>query len=281
MNQNRRDFIKAAAMLGAAAVAGRSSAQNAPVAPPSETEIRIAHCGDPQFGFGPGGKNAYNRDLARFERLIDAVNRLKPDLVVLGGDMTHVANQVTRDWPRLLKLFKVPVLATPGNHDLGIPMLGRRLARYRSVFGYDYKSIKVGKWRFISGNTMYWHKTDEIEEKKKYEEWIAAELAKAKAADEPVILCGHIPPFVSTVNENNSYENHPKEGRVARLKMYLDNGVRYFLSGHTHRLVVRAYKGMTILNPETTSRNFDELPYGFRLMTLRADGGYSWDFHRV
>ena len=63
--------------------------------------------------------------------------------------------------------------------------------------------------------------------------------------------------------------------------MYLDNGVRYFLSGHTHRLIVRAYKGMTILNPETTSRNFDELPYGFRLMTLRADGGYSWDFHAV
>ena len=281
MNQNRRDFIKAAAMLGAAAVAGRTSAQETPAAPSPDAEIRIAHCGDPQFGFGPGGKDAYKRDLARFERLIAAVNRLSPDLVVLGGDMTHVANQVTRDWPRLLKLFKVPVLATPGNHDLGIPMLGRRLERYRGVFGYDYKSIKVGKWRFISGNTMYWHKTEEAEEKRKYEEWFAAELSKAKVAGEPVILCGHIPPFVGTVNEKDSYENHPKAGRAERLKMYLDNGVRYFLSGHTHRLIVRAYKGITILNPETTSRNFDELPYGFRLMTLRADGGYSWDFHRV
>jgi len=281
MNQNRRDFIKAAAMLGAAAVTGGTSAKDTPAAPSPDVEIRIAHCGDPQFGFGPGGKDAYKRDLARFERLIATINRMNPDIVVLGGDMTHVANQVTRDWPRLLKLFKVPVLATPGNHDLGIPMLGRRLERYRSVFGYDYKSIKVGKWRFISGNTMYWHKTEEVEEKKKYEEWIAAELAKAKAAGEPVILCGHIPPFVSNVNEKDCYENHPMAGRAARLKMYLDNGVRYFLSGHTHRLIVRAYKGLTILNPETTSRNFDELPYGFRLMTLRANGGYSWDFHRV
>ena len=280
MEQNRRDFIRSAALLGAAAVAGRSSAQPKP-APKAAAAIRIAHCGDPQFGFGQkGGKNAYKYDLARFERLIESVNRERPDLVFLAGDMTHVAHDVTRDWPRLLTLFKSPVLATPGNHDLGIPLLGRRLARYRGVFGYDYKSMKVGKWRFISGNTMYWHKTEEVEEKRKYEEWLAAELAKAKAAHEPVILCGHIPPFVSNAGEKDGYENYPKAGRAARLKMYLDHGVHYFLSGHTHRLIVRAHKGMTILNPETTSRNFDQLPYGYRMMTLRDDG-YGWDFIRV
>ena len=35
---------------------------------------------------------------------------------------------------------------------------------------------------------------------------------------------------------------------------------------------------MTILNPETSSRNFDKRPFGFRLLTIRPDATYDWKF---
>lgn len=283
MNRNRRDFLKAAAFLGVSAASGRSIAvaADAVKSVAAKGTVRIAHCGDPQFGFGPHGKNAYKTDLARFERMIDVLNDLRPDLVFLSGDQTHNPTDLTRDWPRLLKRFKVPLLATPGNHDLGYNILGSHLARYRSVFGYDYKSMKVGQWRFICGNTLYWRKTEERAEKERYEAWLKSELASAKAAGEPVILGGHIPPFFAGENEKTSLSNCPKSIRAARLKMYVDGGARFFLSGHTHCLLVRAYKGMTILTSETTSRNFDGLPFGFRMLTLHPNGEYGWNFHKV
>lgn len=287
MHMTRRNFlIGGAAFVAANALPAGALAQGAggkkTIAASADGTIRIAHCGDPQFGFGkaPEGK-AYDQDLERFVRVIDAINRERPTFAFIAGDMTHKAEDVTRDWPRLLKMFKVPVVVTPGNHDMGNSLRRSRLERFREVFGYDYASFKFGRWRFISGNTQYWYKTEAEDERRKYEEWLAAEFAGARAAGEPVMLGGHVAPFIANAKEPDSRENHPRAGRAERLKMYLDGGTRFYLSGHTHRLILRGYKGMPILNPETTCLNFDGLPFGFRMLTVHPDGNWGWDFRRV
>lgn len=276
---NRRSFLLGAA---AAVCAGCESVRVAKDGDRSAAggSVRIAHCGDPQLGF-PGKPDAYKADLARLEREIEIVNELKPDLCFIAGDMTHKAEELTRDWPRLIKLFKVPVVVTPGNHDMGKSITRENVERFRKVFGYDYTSTKVGKWRFISGNSTYWYKTEEKELKDAYEKWFAAELSSAKAKGEPIILASHISPFMRWINEGDDYENCPKSFRKKRLDLYVGSGVKFHLCGHTHRMVARAYGGMTILNPETTCRNFDLLPFGFRMFTVRDDGSYTWDFHAV
>ena len=43
----------------------------------------------------------------------------------------------------------------------------------------------------------------------------------------------------------------------------------------------RAHDGIVVLNAETTCRNFDGRPFGFRMLTLQPDFTYTWDFHRV
>ena len=248
-------------------------------------EIRIVHCGDPQLGFGPGGEAAaeakYAEDLARFERVIAAVNELKPDLCFIAGDMTHVGERLERDWPRLAKAFKVPFVVAPGNHDLGDCVTKESVERFERVFGYSYKSLKVGDWRFICGNSQYWRPTDETDRKAKYEAWVADELKKAKAAGEKLILASHIPPFTMRSDEPDSWENCPMAIRSERVKAYLDAGARFYLAGHTHTMLARAFHGMTILNAETTCWNFDGLPFGFRVLTIRADGSYDWNFRKV
>lgn len=276
---NRRNFLFGSA--AATVLAGCATDRQGPCSPQPGV-IRIAHCGDPQLGFGvskKGPAQAYRDDLERFERTIDGVNRQKPDLCFIAGDMTHHGDKVGRDWPQLMKLFKVPVVVTPGNHDMGKTISRENVERFRKVFGYDYTSTKVGKWRFISGNSTYWYKTEETELKETYEKWFADELASAKEKGEPIILGTHISPFMRWINEGDDYENCPKSIRKQRLDLYVKSGVKFHLCGHAHRMVARAYGGMTILNAETTCRNFDRLPFGYRMFTLRDDGTYSWDFN--
>ena len=250
--------------------------------------LRIAHCGDPQFGFSNPDDAAasYAADRMRFERLIDDVNEWRPDLCFLAGDMTHRAVDLERDWPRLLKRFRVPVVATAGNHDMGQNLTRENVERFERVFGYEYTSVRVGGWRFISGNSQYWRPTKEAARRDRYEAWLKAELASAKSAGEPIILATHMPPFVASIGEADTYENYPLSGkefvpRAERFASYREAGVRFYLAGHTHRMIARALDGITILNAETTCRNFDGLPAGYRRMEISPDGGYCWTFQRI
>ena len=44
------------------------------------------------------------------------------------------------------------------------------------------------------------------------------------------------------------------------------------LAGHTHKLVVNEYKGIQLVNGETTSKNFDKRPMGFRWWDVATKG---------
>ena len=284
---NRRQFLLgalASVPATSALAAGAAQAREAkPGVQGAKPRLRIAHMTDPQFGFGPGksAEKKYAADLARFEREIEIVNALKPDLALITGDLTNNHKDVTRDWPRLLKKFTVPLAVAPGNHDLGNSITKEVRDRYLSVFGYDYRSFDVKGWRVIVGNTQFWRKTELTDEQAAYEAWLKDECAKAKALRGRVIFAGHIPPFADRPNERDGYENYPKAGRVARMSMYLAAGARFFLAGHTHRCIAHGWRKLTILNPECTSTNFDERPHGFRLFDIADAYDYSYNFVKV
>ena len=284
---NRRQFLLgalASVPATSALAAGAAQAREAkPGVQGAKPRLRIAHMTDPQFGFGPGksAEKKYEADLARFEREIEIVNALKPDLALITGDLTNNHKDVTRDWPRLLKKFTVPLAVAPGNHDLGNSITKEVRDRYLSVFGYDYRSFDVKGWRVIVGNTQFWRKTELKDEQAAYEAWLKDECAKAKALRGRVIFAGHIPPFADRPNERDGYENYPKAGRVARMSMYLAAGARFFLAGHTHRCIAHGWRKLTILNPECTSTNFDERPHGFRLFDIADAYDYSYNFVKV
>ena len=284
---NRRQFLLgalASVPATSALAAGAAQAREAkPGVQGAKPRLRIAHMTDPQFGFGPGksAEKKYAADLARFEREIEIVNALKPDLALITGDLTNNHKDVTRDWPRLLKKFTVPLAVAPGNHDLGNSITKEVRDRYLSVFGDDYRSFDVKGWRVIVGNTQFWRKTELTDEQAAYEAWLKDECAKAKALRGRVIFAGHIPPFADRPNERDGYENYPKAGRVARMSMYLAAGARFFLAGHTHRCIAHGWRKLTILNPECTSTNFDERPHGFRLLDIADAYDYSYNFVKV
>ena len=161
--------------LGGIVAAVAATANSMPSAPEGKPALRIAHVGDPQFGFITGRPSMkhrakerfeenYRDDLARLERALARVNELKPDLLVFGGDMTQRPGDIEKEWPALLKRVQVPFVATPGNHDMGNRLTRENLERFRKVFGRDYGTFDVKGWRVVAGNSQYWYKTEAKDE---------------------------------------------------------------------------------------------------------------------
>ncbi len=292
---NRRQFLSTLEAIGAMAAFGgvnwsaraqEITAQNAPKKVKKlekEPVITIAQCCDPQLGFGPinDPEEAYQADLEKLRKEIELLNKVNPDLVYFAGDMTNRVAEIERDWPDILPTIHAPIIVAPGNHDVKEPVTSKQIDAFCKVFQKEYDSTVVNGWKFITINSQYCREADSGETVALYDaqvEWFVKELEDAKEKGLPVIVGSHIPPFVKTIDEKDEYFNFPNELRAAYLDYLVANNVRFYLAGHTHTTLERAYKNMPILNGETTSRNFDQRPYGFRLLKIDADLNYEWNF---
>lgn len=104
------------------------------------------------------------------QALVTLATQLRPDMVVLSGDITQRARP---DQFRTAKAFVeqlgAPVLAIPGNHDIALFDLWARLtrpyARYAAVFGGDLEPVYSSHDLLVVGvnTTRAWrHKNGEV-----------------------------------------------------------------------------------------------------------------------
>ncbi|MDR1479999.1 MAG: metallophosphoesterase [Planctomycetaceae bacterium] len=270
-------------------------------------KLVVVHLCDPQLGMG-----GFDADLARFEQAVRQVNQLSPDVVVIAGDMVNdikSEREVVAIKGQIAKL-KPPVLLTAGNHDLPDPVTAEGLERYRRIFGNDFNTLECKGWVLISANSQLWRKAP-AGEVERHEKLLSESLQKARRGNVysscfeipeadasvasrsdcsrakptahtdigiPIILITHIPPFVSSADEKDDYHNIPKIKRGELLEKFEQSGVIIWLSGHLHKTLKRKHGKITILNGETTSKNFDKRPYGFRLLTIQPDKQFDWTF---
>lgn len=125
------------------------------------SRLRIAHLSDPHFGtIRPGVR----------EGLLATLTELKPDLILLTGDITQRARgrqfREARDFTRALK--PTPLIAVPGNHDIPLFNVFARLLHpyrgYRKLFKDQLERDHVhgdvlvtglnstSRWRHVQGN---------------------------------------------------------------------------------------------------------------------------------
>jgi predicted MPP superfamily phosphohydrolase len=242
-----------------------------------QTPLVIAQLCDPQLGM-------YNFavDSANFEQEIRQVNELSPDVVAIAGDM---ANDVNNEYAvtvflQLLAKIQPPVILTAGNHDLPDPVSVESLKRYRSYFGNDFNVLECKGRRIISANSQLWREAPP-EEVIAHDLKLREALQEAKKKEQPVIMLTHIPPFVVSIDEDDAYKNMRKAKRSEWLNLFEDSGVFIWLAGHTHKTDKKMHNSITILNGETTSKNFDQHPKGFRLLTIYPDQHFDWEFVQI
>ena len=227
---------------------------------------------DTQFGMG-----GYENDVKSFEQAVKQINALQPDLVLICGDLVDIPNDSTyADFKRIMKGFRMPCYCVPGNHDVGSTPTPASLNYYRKTIGKDYYSFRKNGYSFMALNTQLW-KASVQEESEKHDRWFKETLKRA-GKKYPIIVFGHIPLYAKDIDEKEVYFNIAHEKRKELLGLMEQSNVKLYLSGHSHTLIINNYKGIQLVSGETTSRNFDKRPLGFRLWNISEDDSIKHNF---
>ncbi len=220
---------------------------------------------DTQLGMG-----GYDHDVKTFNQATVQINELNPDFVVICGDLVHnAADSSFADFNEIKAKIHANVYCAPGNHDVGNKPDKASLEFYRKSIGKDYFSFDHKGISFLVTNSQLWKNDVEIESEK-HDTWFNATL-KEKGVDHRVIALGHYPLFVEKVDEKDAYFNLPVKKRQELMDLFKENNVKAYLSGHTHKLVINQIEGIQMVSGETTSKNFDKRPMGFRLWNVSKD----------
>ncbi|WP_242203027.1 metallophosphoesterase [Aestuariivivens insulae] len=221
---------------------------------------------DTQLGMG-----GYMHDLKTFKQAVKQINALNPDFVVICGDLVDKATDSSyADFKSIMKGFKVPCHVAPGNHDIGNTPNDTTLHYYRKTIGKDYYQFQHKDYSFIVTNTQLW-KVNVKDESETHDHWFKETLKAQQDKQYPVFVVGHYPLYLESPEEEEQYFNLPMEKRQELLDLFVQHKVVAYLSGHTHKLVVNNYKDIQLVSGETTSKNFDDRPFGFRLWKVSPD----------
>ena len=218
---------------------------------------------DTQLGMG-----GYEHDVASFSQAVKQINFLQPAFVVICGDLVEEAKEQSfHDFKRIRGGLHVPCYSVPGNHDIGVKPDAASLSRYRSTLGKDYDSFEYKDYLFLLVNTQLW-KSPIPGETERQDFWLKQKLLETYKEGKPVFVVGHYPLFLKEPDEKEEYFNLPHPKRKELLQWYQQHGVVAVLAGHTHKTIINEYEGIQFVNGETTSKNFDKRPLGFRLWKI-------------
>jgi len=221
---------------------------------------------DPQLGMG-----GYEHDVEGFEQAVQQINNLDCDFVIICGDLVHHASDSTfTDFLRIKVGLNKPCYLVPGNHDVGNVPNDSTLAFYRTSMGADYYDFQHKGASFIVSNSLLW-KNDVGKESKQHDRWFNKTLRKQGRKGDPLFVIGHFPLYLEQPDEEEAYFNFPPDLRSEMLELFHEHKVEAYLSGHTHRLVINQHKGIQLVSGESTSKNFDNRPMGFRLWEISPD----------
>lgn len=195
---------------------------------------------DPQFGMYAKDRD-FKQETANYEFAIATANRLRPRFVIVCGDLVNKAGDAEQmaEYQRISAKLdpSIHLYHVAGNHDVGNEPTREALAAYRERFGPDYYSFREGPIYGIVLNSSLIHSPENApEELRKQDEWLRAEVVKAKASGAPSILVfQHHPFFLERGDEPDQYFNIPLVRRTPMLEMFHQAGVRHIFSGHYHR----------------------------------------------
>jgi 3',5'-cyclic AMP phosphodiesterase CpdA len=230
---------------------------------------------DPQFGMYAENKG-FAQETANFEFAVATANRLKPAFVVVTGDLVNAAGDAAQiaEFKRVAGRLdpSIRLFLMPGNHDVGNEPTKESLANYREQFGPDYYTFRVGDITGIVLDSSLEKDPHNVpEEAAKMEAWFRTELAKARR-DKHVIVFQHIPFFLQDANEEDRYENIPRETRQRYLKILHEYGIKQVFAGHYHSTSEARDGDLEMITTGPVGKPVPPARSGLRIVTVSAAG---------
>lgn len=222
---------------------------------------------DPQLGFYP---DSIKKEIALYEKAVEEINRLKPDFVVITGDLVHVERDEKQlsEFKRITSTIdkKIPVYLTPGNHDVGNSPTQKDIDFYKSIYGYDRFSFEHKKSRFIGINSNLIKANTPGLESAQYQ-WLENELENAQHSDHIIIFCHHSF-FISKPDEPVQYFNIGIKTRDKYLALFKKYGVTAVFAGHYHRNGYGRDGDMEMITTSAVGEPLGTDPPGFRIVKV-------------
>lgn len=190
---------------------------------------------DPQFGMSDGNRS-YSRETEWYEKAVKGVNRLKPDFVVITGDLVNDQKNSSQiaEFKRITALIskKIPVWYTPGNHDIGNLPDSASIAEFIRNYGHDHFSFRHKNSLFVGINSGIVKNRLPAMEQKQYD-WLAGILGEGKGAAHRVLFC-HYPFFIRSFDEAEVYSNINPDTRKKYFDLFASGQVEAVFAGHLH-----------------------------------------------
>lgn len=236
----------------------------------SEKPYFFIQVSDPQLGFYP---DSLQKEIDLYERAVREINRLKPDFVVITGDLVHNErdSQQLAEFKRITSGIhkRIPVYLTPGNHDVRNIPTKEDINFYKSLYGYDRFAFDHKKSKFIGINSnIIKAKTPDLEVEQYA--WLEKELENNSDYDH-TILFSHHPFFISKYDEPDQYFNINTETRKKYLALFKKYNVRAIFAGHYHRNGYGKFGDMEMVTTSAIGEPLGKDPSGFRIIRVFKD----------
>lgn len=215
-------------------------------------------------------------DARRYREAVAAANALRPDLVVIGGDMVDDPN-AEEQYDEFMRISsrldrEIPIRWVPGNHDIAADTVvptPESITRYREAFGPDYYAFEGGPARFIALNTTVVDHPEHVPgEWEAQLAFLQVELSEAKRRERTAVLVGHHPLFKHRPDEPDDYWNLPTERRRRILELVHRHRVPLALAGHWHRNASGRDGDFQMVTSGPVGYPLGDDPPGFRVVEI-------------
>jgi len=227
---------------------------------------------DPQFGMSEGDKGfAYETEL--YEKAVQAINRLKPDFVVITGDLVN--NRENRDQVTEFKrissmvMKEIPVWYLPGNHDIGQSPEQKDIDMFISDYGHDRFAFQHKGSTFAGLNSQL-IKSDNPGAEEIQFNWMKMELAKAPSTGH-IIVFSHYPFFVKLAIEPETYSNISYAKRKKYLSLLSEYHADAVFAGHLHNNSRGSWDDIEMITTSAVGKPLADAPSGLRIIKIYPD----------
>ena len=214
------------------------------------------------------------KETSLFTEAIETANKIKPDFVVICGDMVHNSNsdEQFQELIRISRLLNedIKLYWVAGNHDVGDKPTRAGLAQYKEQFGeYNY-SFQEENCYFIVLNSSICYDPGSVPD-----EWdilisfLEKELQIAASAHQShKIIFMHHPLFLNDPNEGDNYFVIPSVRRTKIIDLITEYDVSAVFTGHLHRNNYQKIANTELVSTGPVGFPLGEDPSGIRHVQL-------------
>ena len=211
---------------------------------------------------------------ADLDEAVMKINQLKPDFVVMCGDLIeNPANlkQIQAYQASVSKLSPdIKLYNVSGNHDLGRPSKPEHIQVYQQHFGPLWYHFEYAEALFIvlSSDVL---QNDAIPLYQQQRKWLIGLLGHAQSeSQKQIFVFMHHPLYLNSPDEPDAYSNMPIHIRSELLNLFVEHDVRAVFSGHYHNNKMNRYQGVDLITTNSITVPMGNTQAGFRVVEVQS-----------